>query len=541
MSSRSVNTGAGAGPGKLTEQQRVDLINEFFEYRDTKVKFPILKQSLLDEAISQDFLPYEERDKILRDPNKLSIFFVNMNPESPRTKEALFQLNLDHDACQIMSFMQFQNSQLHPIQNLISYMEYLQDKYKELLKILHTRNKLKKLGSTKNKTSMPTVNSTQLFITDVHKSGALSKSINTRSIDFLQTSFDEKLEIQKKKQEEYLKIINRHKKLEDEQLKTLQDYYQAKVPIRESRVKKVQQENTIKIQEHKLKIHERSAKTLSKIKILEQEDVEHRKKVKDQIIRRQQQIDLNKSQINGQYQQELQKQLEEYQKKEERRREIKLKAIQQELETMEAIMEKNYEREYIAEEIIQKMKDDQEKKKQLHKEQLIKAQKRVQDKQEQYQNQLLQQFAKNSDNNVKMVQEVNKVKIKHFEELKNKSQVQWQRVIKNKEKLGEEINQKIQSLRDKDDGEIQNRLEAIKSSIELRSFEQAQKNRFRLQRAQNNTQNFSTQYRMQQLQLIDKLAEENRKTKQMKQEQEKLKEATLKQHLELRQQVDKLI
>lgn len=125
-------------PPKLTEEQKRQLIAEFFI---NKSKFPVLSNSIIDEAISQDFLPYEEREKILRNPNKISLFFLQMSPDSPRTRQALQSLELTDEACQIQTFQQFhQQPEDNPIKVLINYLHYLQDKYRELLKIVSTRN-----------------------------------------------------------------------------------------------------------------------------------------------------------------------------------------------------------------------------------------------------------------------------------------------------------------------------------------------------------------------------------------------------------------
>jgi hypothetical protein len=71
------------------------LINSFFS---SKGRYPVLTNSLIDEAISLDFLPYDKKDKILKDPNQLTIFLVELNPNSPRTSEAIQMLDLSHDA-----------------------------------------------------------------------------------------------------------------------------------------------------------------------------------------------------------------------------------------------------------------------------------------------------------------------------------------------------------------------------------------------------------------------------------------------------------
>lgn len=90
------------------------MIEQFFA---KKTKFPVFTTNFIDEAINLDLLPYEMRDKILRDPNKISLFFIELNPDSPRTREALDQLGYVEDGYVIETFQQFYSSyrDTHPI------------------------------------------------------------------------------------------------------------------------------------------------------------------------------------------------------------------------------------------------------------------------------------------------------------------------------------------------------------------------------------------------------------------------------------------
>jgi len=67
----------------------------------------------------------------------------------------------------------------------------------------------------------------------------MSKSFNTRSIDFLKSSYEDKLTFQMKKNQEYLRTLAKHKELEEKHINSLHDYYQSKVPIRSEKVKAV--------------------------------------------------------------------------------------------------------------------------------------------------------------------------------------------------------------------------------------------------------------------------------------------------------------
>ena len=90
---------------------RADQIKEFFE-RDLingynisdsteQTSFPRLTLKLQDEAISKKYLDYDKKDKIIKDPNALSIFFIQFNPDSPRTEQSLESLGLEKNHLQV--------------------------------------------------------------------------------------------------------------------------------------------------------------------------------------------------------------------------------------------------------------------------------------------------------------------------------------------------------------------------------------------------------------------------------------------------------
>lgn len=66
-----------------------------------------------------------------------------------------------------------------------------------------------------------------VFLTDSNnKQSTLSRSFNTRSLEFPHTSYEELLESNIKRQEDYLRTLTTHKHLVEQHMKELQDYYQ---------------------------------------------------------------------------------------------------------------------------------------------------------------------------------------------------------------------------------------------------------------------------------------------------------------------------
>ncbi|CAK83984.1 unnamed protein product (macronuclear) [Paramecium tetraurelia] len=535
---------------KLTEEQKFHLIDQFFV---KKLKFPTLTNAIIDEAISQDFMPFDDKDKILRDPNKLSIFFLKLDPQSPRTKEALDSLELAESACCIFTFQQFQIPELHPIQNLINYMNYLTEKYKELLRIVSTRNLIKKqekLQKSKNNLNKShTRQNTSSFLTD---GGALiiptklttimSKSFNTRSLDFLQISFEEKLEMQAKKSQEYLQTLSRYKQLEEEKLKSLQDYYQQKVPIMAKKVETVKQINKIKQQERKKIFQDRQRRTLEKIHELEIKDREQRVKIQECLNKKQEITQQNKIQFNSQYNQELREQQERNQRRDEERREKKKLANYMENQQIEQIMEKQMEKEYVTEQQLQKLKDEINQKRQLSLQKQEYAQQKVMQTQIEYQQNKLEQYIKYADLSNKMVEEQMQIKSEQLDQVKTKLATQFRTVKKNKEKLNHILEQKIESIKKKEnDKDISGRLMSIQSSIDIKIKEQTEKNRMKYQRALNNTRAFAEEREREQQKLIEKMVEKSQKQRHLKNQKEQYSQAILKQHLLQRQSVDKIV
>lgn len=114
-------------------------------YRKKK-KFPQLTNKLLNQAISevlflssssfQEYLDYDQKDCIIKDPNLLSIFFVKVNSESPFTRRALEKLSYSKKSCQVISFESFFNAKEKPLKNLVDYMLYLTKQYKVLEEVV---------------------------------------------------------------------------------------------------------------------------------------------------------------------------------------------------------------------------------------------------------------------------------------------------------------------------------------------------------------------------------------------------------------------
>ncbi|CAK68667.1 unnamed protein product (macronuclear) [Paramecium tetraurelia] len=432
-------------------------------------------------------------------------------------------------------------------------MNYLTDKYKELLRIVSTRNSIKKqekLQKSKNKLNKShTQQNTSSFLTD---GGALviptklttimSKSFNTRSLDFLQSSFEERLEMQAKKSQEYLQTLSRYKQLEEEKLRSLHDYYQQKVPIMAKKVEAVKQMNKIKQQERKKIFQDRQKRTLEKIHELEIKDREQRIKVQEYLNKKQEITQQNKNQFDSQHNQELKDLQERNQRKEEERREKKKLAIYMEDQQIEQIMEKQIEKDYMTEQILSKLKDEMNQKRQLSLQKQEQAQQKVIQTQIEYQQNKLEQYIKFADLSNKMVEEQMQIKNAQLGQVKTKLATQISRVKKNKEKLNSLLEQKIEIIKKKEnDKNVSGRLQSIQSSIDIKIKEQSEKNKMRLQRALNNTRAFAEEKEREQQKIIDKMMEESQKQKHLKSRKEKYSQAILKQHLLERQSVDRIV
>ncbi|CAD8079736.1 unnamed protein product [Paramecium primaurelia] len=528
---------------KLTARQRAQIIKEFFV---TKGKYPVFSNNLIDEAIGLNFLSYDKKDKILRDPNKLSIFQIELNINSPRTKEALQLMEVQEDWCHVMSFFDFQSDFDHPIKCLVDYMEYLQGKSRKLLQIVSLRNRLKKINKNNTGNNNFNTNSTitqqpsSLFVTDQRNSQILSKSFNTRSLDFLQQSFDDKLEQITKRNTQYLNTLRKHQQLDEEQNQKLQQYYSSTIPSIAKKVEKVKELHRLEQNKRKQSQKQRHKKTLDKIEKLEKEDKEHRLQFQEQIKHKFEQSELNRNQLNQSYQQELQENMERNKKRQEERDAKRQRAKELEEQEVEEIIERNLEKTQMAENCLKKIRNIMKLKKIEQQKKIEIANKKVAEKQQEKDQQRLQYFIQIADQSNKMVESQMQLRAQRLHDLKLKFEKQQQIVQKNKRKILNEFNSKIEEIRSQeeqkqDDLINENKTLTMLSADRIREIDEREK--LRMQR----TTRINQEHEQQQEKWLQKIISEKQKLKKLKSQQEMFKDAIIKQHLELRNTVDKLI
>lgn len=108
-------------------------------------RFPVLSSEVLNYAISQEFLDIKKKDHLIRNPNKVSLFFQAIDFDSPFIRQALHDLRLQKEDCTLLSYQQFYDTKHRSVINLIRYMEYLTDKYRLLSSLVKRRNHYKKI------------------------------------------------------------------------------------------------------------------------------------------------------------------------------------------------------------------------------------------------------------------------------------------------------------------------------------------------------------------------------------------------------------
>ncbi|CAD8120741.1 unnamed protein product [Paramecium sonneborni] len=528
---------------KLTAKQRAQIIKEFFA---SKGKYPVFSNNLIDEAIGLNFLPYDKKDKILRDPNKLSIFQIELNLNSPRTKEALQLMDVQEDWCHVMSFLDFQSDFDHPIKCLVDYMGYLQGKSKKLLQIVSLRNRLKKINKNNsvnnnfNTNTTITQQASSVFITDQRNSQILSKSLNTRSLDFLQQSFDDKLEQITKRNTQYLNTLKKHQQLDEEQNQKLQHYYSSTIPNIARKVEKVQETHRQELNLKKQSQKQRYKKTLEKIEKLDKEDKEHRLQFQEQIKQKFEQSELNRNQLNQSYQLELQENIEKNKKRQEERDAKKQRAKEIEEQEVEEIIERNLEKTQMAENCLKKIRNIMKQKKIEQQKKIEIANKRVAEIQQEKDQQRLQYFIQIADSSNKMVESQMQIRAKRLNDLKQKFEKQQSIVQKNKKRILHEFNSKIEEIRSQEEQKQEDLINENKTLTLLsvdRMRETDEKQKLRMQR----TTRINQQHEQQQEKWLQKIINEKQKLKKFKSQQEMFKDTIIKQHLELRNTVDKLI
>ncbi|KAM3141746.1 hypothetical protein pb186bvf_006068 [Paramecium bursaria] len=112
---------------------------------DLKQRFPRVTLSQIRQAIEENIIQPEDKDNILRNPNQFTIFRIKFNTQSPRTQNAMKEMSLVEDDLSIMEYRDYVKNQPDTLKNVITYLQYLTEKYKNLSDLLKRRNQLKHL------------------------------------------------------------------------------------------------------------------------------------------------------------------------------------------------------------------------------------------------------------------------------------------------------------------------------------------------------------------------------------------------------------
>ena len=109
-------------------------------------KLPKLNLRQIQEALKRNIINIEESKKLLIDPNKYSIFFKKIDVNSPLTKKALKNLEIDNEELILLDFSDFKSETLPEIYQIINFLLYLSAKYELLKAVLEERNRIKNLN-----------------------------------------------------------------------------------------------------------------------------------------------------------------------------------------------------------------------------------------------------------------------------------------------------------------------------------------------------------------------------------------------------------
>lgn len=70
----------------------------------------MISSRVLDEAVKMDLISLENRERLITDPNKYSIFFCRMSSDSPNMREAMRESNCTADELELKSFEAFKRT-----------------------------------------------------------------------------------------------------------------------------------------------------------------------------------------------------------------------------------------------------------------------------------------------------------------------------------------------------------------------------------------------------------------------------------------------
>ncbi|KAL4427527.1 hypothetical protein ABPG74_019483 [Tetrahymena malaccensis] len=268
------------------------------EYSSEGNRMPNISMRLLDEAINQNILPLEQRERLIRNPNKYSIFFCKFNCDSPNMKKAMQTKGIAQSDLNLKSFEDFCkeytmsesmsqktiNTSINQnyLKKLIVYLQYVTKHYEKLKDLMNCRQNIKR--SQKSQTlysqnnnlqdSMQRLNQTQSEIANLNGSfaGRCNKSFVglNKSIENSILTFDDRVKDQIKRAQKEEQALGKYVELCIDTKKQRELEYNRSLENLENRMKKNEQIEKIKLLKRQKEQQEKLQKVLERVKKIQE-------------------------------------------------------------------------------------------------------------------------------------------------------------------------------------------------------------------------------------------------------------------------------
>ncbi|CAD8067493.1 unnamed protein product [Paramecium sonneborni] len=497
-----------------------------------QLRFPTISNALLKSAIEANFLEADQKNNIIRNPNQLTVFRMHFDTNSPRTQTAMKMLNLHVQDLQVKDYEEFYQKRKDPLQNLISYLQYVTIKYKILNDILKKRNQIKHIQSQVSK-QMNSKNikfkdeSILIEQNDIKKQSCEDLHSTILSATQKKELFDKKLI---KAQENYNKFLN----LVHDQMNKQDEYYSKTAPQIYKKAEKLKQKQLELVRKKLRRNHLKVEQICQKAKKEEQTQYKEHKKMVQELEK---DHNLHQERKQKQLQQAQEELLDQLRKKEEKERERQLKRqMQMNLEqsmidqVMDSIKKKS---DYMNEYLYKKQEQD----KKRHRQNLKifeEKQKKLQESYVQKENQNVQTyFSKSTQRQI----QINKHEISQLKQQKSLS-LKNSRIMKRIEQFQESLDQKrfeeLSSKIQETDEKLEGGIKRHQSLLDLRKHNLSQKNEHRFKLAKQKQMENMIEKIHKQNKILQKNLEITQKNDKIKQELEfleKYKKEQLQDHV----------
>ncbi|CAD8165005.1 unnamed protein product [Paramecium octaurelia] len=497
-----------------------------------QLRFPTISNSLLKSAIEANYLEADQRNNIIRNPNQLTVFRMHFDTNSPRTQAAMEILKLHVEDLQVKDYEQYYQNRKDPLQNLISYLQYVTNKYKILNDILKKRNQIKHIQSQVSKQQNSKNikfkdESISLEQTELKKSSCEDVHSTILSATQKKELFDKKLI---KASENYNKFLN----LVHDQINKQDEYYSKTAPEMYQKAERLKQKQLELVKKKLKRNHLKVEQICQKAKNEEQTQYrEHQKMVQEL----EKDHNLHQERKQKQLQQAQEELLEQLRKREEKERERQLKRqMQMNLEqsmidqVMDSIKKKaDYMNEYLHK------KQEEDKKKHYQNVKIFEEkQKKLQESYVQKENQNVQNyFSKSTQRQI----QINKHEISQLKQQKSLS-LKNSRIMKRVEQFQESLDQKrfeeLNSKLQETDEKLEEGMKRHQSLLDLRKIKLTQKNEHRFKLAKQKQMENMLEKIYKQNKILQKNLEITQKNDKIKQELEfleKYKKEQLQDHV----------